>query len=94
MGMVIAEAFSFGLPVVGAEQLAIREVVGDSGVIVPIGDSQSLAYELNNLLSDSAYYKALVEKAFLRASLFEFDTFREKAVRLVKEVAANKKGGF
>jgi glycosyltransferase involved in cell wall biosynthesis len=58
---VFREAMGYGLPCVGTDCCAIPEIVedGKSGRIVPIGDAQTLAGALIELLADPAKAEAM-----------------------------------
>ena len=59
-GMVFAEALAAGLPVVGAEAGAVPEVVPENaGILVPPGDSDSLAAALKEILTNKQLRKKL-----------------------------------
>lgn len=77
MGIVIAEAFSHSLPVIGSDLLAIREVVGNAGIIIPRGDHYSLSKAIRDLLSSKQMYKDLSDNAFIRASLFDMSSYKD-----------------
>lgn len=53
-GLVLLEAMAFGLPVVASRLEAIPEIVsdGETGLLVPPGDTAALARALSDLLSD------------------------------------------
>lgn len=51
-GIVLAEALAAGCAVVASDLDAFREVVGDNGVLFPVGDSKALAGEIVALLDD------------------------------------------
>lgn len=48
------EAMACGLPVVGADASGVRDVVGDTGVVVPTDDATALAGAVGALLDDDA----------------------------------------
>lgn len=54
LGRVLLEACAMGLPVVATDAGGTREVLGDTGCIVPIDDAQAIATSLRRLLSDPA----------------------------------------
>jgi glycosyltransferase involved in cell wall biosynthesis len=70
-GMALAEAVSFGLPVVSTTAGAIPETVpADAGLLVPPGDSRALAKALTVVIDDPARRAALAANArAARASL-------------------------
>lgn len=60
---VVVEAMAAGVPVVATDVGAVREMVGDAGVVVPRGDVDALAAALAALHSDPARRAALGETA-------------------------------
>lgn len=67
-GMVVAEALSFGLPVVSTRAGAIPEVLGDAGILVEAGSVADLSRALDALVRDSDERLALRERALSRAA--------------------------
>lgn len=60
---VVVEAMAAGLPVVASDVGAVREVVGDAGLVVPRGDVDALAGALGSLAGDPGRRAALGERA-------------------------------
>ncbi len=54
-GLVLAQAMACGVPVVGSDNGAIPEVIGDSRRIFPEGDSEALSNILTELMEDFSY---------------------------------------
>jgi L-malate glycosyltransferase len=88
-GMAIVEAMAAGVPVVAAETDGAREVVEPNvtGRLVPVGDVDSIARSINELLTDPA------ERARLGANgqqaarqRFGLERMVEETVRLYEEV--------
>lgn len=67
-GMAYADAIAHGLPVVGCDAGAVREVVGDAGILVPPDDPAALAAALRPLISDAAARERLAARARMAAS--------------------------
>lgn len=51
MGQVVAEALLAGLPVVATAAGGVPEVVGDAGLLVPVGDADALRHALREALA-------------------------------------------
>lgn len=51
-GLVLAEAESFGKPVIASDLPGVRSVVGEAGLLVKSGDIDNLAEKLKIILSD------------------------------------------
>lgn len=88
MGLVIAEAFAFGCPVVGSDLQVIQEVAGDAGIFFKNGDDQDLFEKLCGLLNDPQHYNMISEKARYRSKLFSIGAYRQKLTELVSEWGA------
>ncbi len=72
LGVVLIEAAEMGLPLVGSNVGGIPDVIveGETGLLVPPGDSKSLAKALLRLADQPVLAKALVEGARARTRKF------------------------
>lgn len=70
-GIVIAEAMAAGCAIVASDIAPFREVVEESGVFFPVGDSAALAGEISSLLSDKPRLEMLGASA--RKAVARFD---------------------
>ena len=91
-GFVYLEAMACGLPVIACRASGAAEAVteGESGLLVPPNDVESLADALHKLLSDRKKRKAMGERA-RRFVLQEADTLRciETIADFYQQVIAN-----
>ncbi len=64
-GLVLIEAMAAGVPIVATDAPGIRNVVrhGDTGLLVPVGDSDALAAAIQRCADDPALRRHLVEQA-------------------------------
>lgn len=88
-GMVLIEAMSMGKPVIAAEVGGIPEIIehGENGLLVPPGDSGSLAQAIKELTEDCSLRERLASSAIENvARRFSDDTFGDSFVSLLKEV--------
>jgi len=51
-GLVAVEGLAFGLPVIASDDAALKEVIGEAGVVVPKCDASAIATALESLLKD------------------------------------------
>jgi glycosyltransferase involved in cell wall biosynthesis len=73
-GIAVAQAMSYGLPVVTVRNTALPEIVGDGGVLVEEGDPAALGDALAALASDAPRCRALGARGRRRAeALFSWD---------------------
>jgi glycosyltransferase involved in cell wall biosynthesis len=73
-GIVIVEALACGLPVVSTDcKGGPREILedGESGLLVPVGDHESMARAMLRLVEDPDLYRRMSERATRRASDFD-----------------------
>ena len=66
-GLSILEAMSCGVPCVSTDVGGVAEVVGDSGRLVPLGDTDAMARAAIEILSDAVEYDVLRQRAEDRA---------------------------
>jgi len=79
-GLVAAEAMAAGLPVVGTNVGGLAEVVEDgvTGILVPPGDSQTLATAITELLDKHDKAKQMGEKGLQRVrEMFSMEKFSQ-----------------
>ena len=57
------EAMACGVPVVGADATGVEDIVGDTGVVVPRDDADSLANAFDALLADDERRADLARRA-------------------------------
>lgn len=89
LGGAVIEAMAMGLPVVASDLPALREVVGDAGILVPPESPAALASAITELLDDRALSARLAERAELRASeRFNLEHVADQMVALYRRVAA------
>lgn len=76
--LVIAEAFSFNLPVIASNQAANVEVVGKGGIIFEIDNYQDLSNKLSILLDDEECYLKYQGFASKMKARYSYQYYREK----------------
>jgi glycosyltransferase involved in cell wall biosynthesis len=71
--IVLLEAMSAGLAIITTGNTGAEEVVGDSALLVGVGDSSAIAQRLRELVEDSALCERLGRRARRRAEdLFDW----------------------
>ena len=88
---VITEAMASGLPVVATDIAGIPEQVadGESGYLIPTGDSMALAGRLEELLRDSALRERMGARGLERAEAFSVESMLKKIDRLYQDLVTN-----
>jgi alpha-1,3-rhamnosyl/mannosyltransferase len=69
-GAPVIEAMQRDCPVLAADATALREVVGDGGVLLPVDDPAAWAAAIERVVADPAWRAALVERGRQRAAAF------------------------
>lgn len=89
--MAICEALACGLPVIAAEyHSAIRDIIQheQNGILVPIGDHESLAAAMNRLIDAPEERKHLAKNAVQTGVHFGVDAVMQRWDELLAKVAA------
>ncbi len=81
-GLPAGEAMACGLPVISTDGGALPEVVGNSGIIVPVQNEQAIAEAIRKLLADPEKQEQLSRKA--RARIVELFSWQGAARELVE----------
>jgi glycosyltransferase involved in cell wall biosynthesis len=90
LGLVIVEAMGCGCPVIASDLPAIRDVIlhGETGLLVPPGQSSSLAEAICMALSAPSLLKSLSENGREWACRhFDWNEIGEKYILLLKRLA-------
>jgi glycosyltransferase involved in cell wall biosynthesis len=83
-GIVYAEALAHGLPIVGCDIPAVREVTGRAAILVAPGRVAPLAAALKRLVSDDRARRGLARQSLRRAR--RLPTWAESEARFVRAV--------
>ena len=87
--MVLLEAQAFGVPVVSFDcKCGPREIVkdGETGLLVPEGDSHALAQAMERLMADDALRQEMGLKAFRNAEKWRTDAVMKKWICLFQDI--------
>jgi glycosyltransferase involved in cell wall biosynthesis len=88
-GIAVAQAMSYGLPVVTVRSTALPEIVGDGGVIVAEGDPRAFGDALAALAHDEARSRALGGHGRRRAeALFSWDSIAAQYTAVLERAVA------
>ena len=85
--IVFVEALAHGLPVVGCDIPAVREVTGGAAILVPPGRVAPVAAALKRLLADDRSRIALARQSLRRAD--QLPTWAETEARFVRAIATS-----
>lgn len=90
-GRVVVEAFSYGVPVIGARRGGIPELIkeGENGYLFEPSLAQSLKEACTRALQGSLHYSELSSRAIQSSSHFEKNAIAAQYEELLAEVAVN-----
>lgn len=86
-GLAVAEAMSWGKPVVASRVGGLPEVVGDGGILIPPKDPGALAGALSSLLSDDGKRRELGAKARTHIRKFDWDVIAQDLEKVYLKAA-------
>lgn len=88
MGGAVIEAMAMGVPIVASDIPAMREVVGDAGVLVPPGAAERLGSAIGEVLDDPLVKKTITELAKERVrERFDLEQVADEMAALYHTVA-------
>ena len=90
---VAVECASQGTPVIGTVPGGMSDTVGDTGILVPMGDPQALAKALDDLITDDSLRTRLGSSARARAQAFTTERAFAAYERALSEVLAGSSTG-
>ncbi len=79
----VLEAMSQGTPVIGANAAALKETIGDCGLLFKPGDSKDLKKKIK-MLEDKKVYEKMVKAGLKKARKYSLENFR----KIIKNVIA------
>ncbi len=82
----VMESFKMGLPVAAYEAGAIRETVGDGGILFDTKEPEKVAGTLEYLINNSDLRNKVVEKGKKRLDKYRYDSDPEKLLDLISSV--------
>lgn len=90
IGGVVIDAMSFGKPVAATAAGGIPEAVanGETGLLVPIGDSAALGDAIARLITDHALAERMGANGIRRAPMFSIDNTVERTLEVYERVLA------
>ena len=91
-GLPAVEAMALGVPVVAADRGALREVVGDAGVLVDPDDTAAFAAAMRRVLEDGSLRRDLTARGIDRSRTFSWDRSAAKAREALAAAAARRQG--
>ena len=91
-GLPAVEAMALGVPVVAADRGALREVVGDAGVLVDPDDTAAFAAAMRRVLEDGSLRRDLTARGIARSRTFSWDRSAAKAREALAAAAARRQG--
>jgi glycosyltransferase involved in cell wall biosynthesis len=81
------EAMACGTPVVAFDNSALRETVGNGGLLVPNGDVATMADELSGLLTDDVAWARASQRGIAHARRFSWERCARSHADVLREVA-------
>lgn len=88
-GIAAAEALTAGKPVVASNVPGLAQVVGDAGILVPPGDSATLAAEVRTLISSPNRRRQLSQAAVDRGRQFSIENTVAAYIDLYRSVLSH-----
>ncbi len=86
-GLSLLEAMASGHACVCYDIPVVREVLGDCGILVPVGDAAGLVQAVARLVGDEARIAACAERAHRRAGRFSWNDAAASIDRVILETA-------
>jgi len=86
-GLSLIEGMACGKPVVGSDDLGLRDAIGNGGLVAKIGNVDSLAKALKVILTDKSLYNILRKNALARVErMFRKEIAMEKYRKMYEKV--------
>lgn len=77
-GLPILEAMACGTPVVASDSSSIPEVIGDAGVLVDVGDVETMKTSIERICEDDKEFSRLSSLGIIQAEKFSWEKCAEE----------------
>lgn len=81
-GLPPLEAMSCGLPVIASNCSALREVVGDAGILIPPNNHKEISKQILYVLKNEKIIEELKEKSLYQAKKFNWEETARKTLEI------------
>lgn len=88
MPLAVLEAMAAGIPIVASDIPAMREVLGETALLVPPRDAHKLANAVARILEAPALADRLRSSAMKRARVFSVSTMTDEYQRIITSLSA------
>ncbi|MDE6539046.1 MAG: glycosyltransferase family 4 protein, partial [Ruminococcus sp.] len=89
-GLPIVEAWACGTPVLTADNSSLKEIAGDSAMLVNADIDQSIADGMTKMLSDNKILSEYAEKGMKRLDLYRWNKINDNIISLINNININK----
>ncbi len=72
-GLPVLEAMACGAPVITSHVSSLPEVAGDAAILIDPSDTESLAIQIQNILTDQLLAQSMRERGWLRTQKFSWE---------------------
>ena len=90
-GSAIVEAMAAGLPVIATDIPPHKEVLGDTGIVVPAGDADALTKAVKMFTDDPFLMRSAAQKEKERVKMFSVDNTVKTYEKLFEEILKKKR---
>lgn len=85
-GLMILEAFAYGVPAIVSRNSSLPELGGDAVLYFPTGDAKALANEMERLVGDTALRHDLIAKGRQQLKKFSWDKCAKETLACYRDV--------
>ncbi|MDE6835200.1 MAG: glycosyltransferase, partial [Ruminococcus sp.] len=89
-GLPIVEAWACGTPVLTADNSSLKEIAGDSAMLINANIDQSIADGMTKMLSDNTILSEYTAKGMKRLELYRWDKINDNIISLINNININK----
>jgi glycosyltransferase involved in cell wall biosynthesis len=84
-GIPPLEAMASGVPVISSDNTAIREVIGDAGILIKPNETESIAHNILTLINDSYQINKLVDLGLSKAKEYSWENAAKQYLKSLED---------
>jgi len=85
-GIPLLEAMACGVPVIGADNSSIPEVVGSAGLLFQTGNKADLADKMKKILMSKSIANSLIDKGYAQSKKYTWENSAKELIKVINRL--------
>jgi len=86
----LVESMFFNIPIIAYESSAIKDTLGEAGILLQEKDAESIAKLIVRVTEDSSFREEIIKRQKKRLPVFQSDCIEQKLMKIIHEIQDSK----